>query len=266
MNALELFRAGKLREAIDASAAETQRKPADPAPRDLLAQLLCFAGEFARADKQLETLSLQFPDRAPTIALIRQLLRAAEAREQFFEEGRFPDLMVEPTPVMRQHLRASVLIRDGDLSGAHQLLIAAAPQRPRLSGTCNGTGFADFRDVTDLLAPVFEILTPTGKYAWIPMESVVEMSLHPVVSPVDVLWRRTHLVVRDGPEGDVYLPQLYFGSHAAEDQDLQVGRAADWCETEHEPLGGIGQKVMVVNGSDTPLITINELRFDPATA
>jgi type VI secretion system protein ImpE len=209
---------------------------------------------------------MQFPDRAPTIALFRQLLRAAEAREQFFLKGRFPEPIVEPTPVMRQHLQASVSMREGDLSGAHQLLIVATSQRPRLSGTCNGTAFADFRDVTDLLAPVFEVLTPTGKYAWIPMERVVKMSLHPVVSPLDVLWRRTHLVVRDGPEGDVYLPQLYFGSHAAEDEELQVGRAADWCGSEHEPLGGIGQKVMAVDGSDTPLITINELRFDPATA
>ncbi len=262
MNALELFRAGKLHDALEASAAETQRKPADPSPRDLMAQLLCFTGQLQRADKQLETLALQFPDRAPAIALIRQLLRAAEAREQFYRDGRFPEPVVELTPVVRQHLEASVLMRGGDLSGADELLVEAERRRPRLAGTCDGTAFTDFRDVTDLLAPVLEVLTPTGKYAWVPMESVAELSLQPMESPLDVLWRRARMMIRGGPHGDVYLPQLYYGSHAVEDEELQVGRAADWLEAEHEPLRGVGQKVMSVDGSDIPLITISELRFN----
>jgi type VI secretion system protein ImpE len=262
MNALGLFRAGKLGAALEASAADTQLKPADPSPRDLLAQLLCFRGQFPRADKHLETLALQFPDRAPAIALIRQLIRAAEAREQFYRDGRFPEPLVELTPLVRQHLEASVFMRAGDLSGAYQLLVETESQRPRLAGTCNGTEFADFRDVTDLLAPVFEVLTPTGKYAWVPMERVTEITFPPVESPLDVLWRRARMVVRDGPDGDVYMPSLYYGSHAVEDEELQVGRAADWVEVEHEPLRGIGQKVMSVDGSDVPLITINELRFN----
>lgn len=263
MHALALFQAGKLGEALEASTSETQRKPADPAPRDLLAQLLCFTGEFARADKHFETLVKQFPERAPAVALLRQLIRAAEARDQFYREGRFPEPLVELTPVVAQHLEASVFLRSGNVAAAYQLLLDAQQQRRPLAGSCDGREFGDFRDATDLLAPVFEVFTPTGKYAWVPMESVIEMTLSPVESPVDVLWRRAHLVVRDGPDGDVYLPQLYYGSHAVDDDELRVGRAADWVQIEDEPLGGVGQKVMSIDETDVPLIAINRLEFHP---
>lgn len=262
MSALELFRAGKLHEALEASIEETKNKPAKPDPRDLLIQLLCFAGEFERTDKHLQVMTTQFPDRAPAVALIRQLLRAAEAREQFFSDGRFPEPIVELSPAVRQHLQATVLLRENDVASAYDLLCQADQQRPRVSGTCDGTAFDDLRDVDDVLAPVFEVFTSTGKYAWVPIENVVELTLHPMDSPLDVLWRRASMVIRDGPDGDVYLPQLYVGSHKVADEEIQAGRATEWIGEEGEPVRGLGQRMMIVGDRDVSLIHIKELRVD----
>jgi len=267
MNALEFFQAGRLRDAIDACITATKARPADPGPRDLLVQLLCFTGDWQRADKHLETLTVQCPDRVPAIALIRQLLRAAEAREQFFTEGRCPEPIVELSPVARLHLEAAVHLRENDAAGALDILADAEARRPRLSGMCNDVAFHDFRDADDLLTPVFEVLTSSGKYAWVPMESVVEMTLFDVESPLDILWRRTQMVVRGGPDGDVYLPQLYFGSHATGDEELQVGRAADWNGDAHNPpVRGVGQKIMMVDDSCNPLVSVRAIRFDGASS
>ena len=59
MKAQELFRAGHLAQAIGALSAEVRDNPGDTRRRTFLFELLCFAGESARADKQLEVLRLR---------------------------------------------------------------------------------------------------------------------------------------------------------------------------------------------------------------
>ena len=50
------------------------------------------------------------------------------------------------------------------------------------------------------------MLTSTGKYYWIPMERVEMIEFHDPARPRDLLWRRAHMVVRGGPDGEVFLP------------------------------------------------------------
>ena len=57
MNAKELFQAGRLDEAIQALGAELRDNPADARRRTFLFELLCFAGEFDRAEKHLDILA-----------------------------------------------------------------------------------------------------------------------------------------------------------------------------------------------------------------
>ena len=57
--ARELFDAGKLREAIDAATAEVKASPTDTRRRTFLFELLCFAGEWDRAEKQIDVIGQQ---------------------------------------------------------------------------------------------------------------------------------------------------------------------------------------------------------------
>jgi type VI secretion system protein ImpE len=50
MSVQELFRAGKLQEAIQALGSEVRDRPGDNQRRTFLFELLCFAGEFSRAE------------------------------------------------------------------------------------------------------------------------------------------------------------------------------------------------------------------------
>ncbi len=51
MNSKEIFQAGKLADAIKTLGAEIREIPSDKQRRTFLFELLCFAGEFDRAEK-----------------------------------------------------------------------------------------------------------------------------------------------------------------------------------------------------------------------
>ena len=56
MNATELYQAGKLNEAIQALGVALRDNPTDVQRRTFLFELLCFAGKYDRAEKQLGVL------------------------------------------------------------------------------------------------------------------------------------------------------------------------------------------------------------------
>src|SRR5262249_47934936 len=159
----EHYKAGKLQAAIDAAIEDVKKQPTNVGPRGLLAELLCFAGEWERADKQLDALGHQDPSVGVGIALFRHLIRAAHAREAFYASGRVPEIIDQPTPVVKLHLEASIFAREGKAAEAAKLLEQAEAQRVHVTGTCNGQAFDDLRDTDDLTACIFEVLTSTGK-------------------------------------------------------------------------------------------------------
>src|SRR5690242_21563127 len=57
MTPRDLLQAGKLDEAIDALSAEVRDNPTDTRRRTFLFELLCFAGEYDRAQKHLDVLA-----------------------------------------------------------------------------------------------------------------------------------------------------------------------------------------------------------------
>ena len=203
MNATEHYKAGNLSEAVAAATEEVKQHPTDTSRRGLLVELLCFAGDLQRADLQLDAMGHQDPQSMLGISMFRQLVRAEQARQQFFGEGRLPEFLDQPAPHLQCHLEASIRLREGHPSEAAELLEEAERQRPAVAGTSGDQPFEDMRDIDDLTASFFEVLTSNGKYYWIPMERVALIEFRAPVRPRDLLWRRVHIVVRDGPDGEV---------------------------------------------------------------
>ena len=119
--------------------------------------------------------------------------------------------------------------------------------RPPVAGRLADTGFADWRDTDDLWSGSFEILTSTGKYFWIPTERVVSLEFHAPSRPRDLLWRRCTMTVRDGPDGDVYMPAIYETDPSLSDRPLRdtlrLGRETEW--TQAMPVRGLGQRLFL---------------------
>jgi type VI secretion system protein ImpE len=261
MNARDLFQAGQLREALAAMIAETKQHPTDTGRRGFLCELLCFAGELERVDKHLDAIGTQDPEAMVGVSLFRQLVRAEQARQQFATDGRLPEFLDVPSPTLKLYLEASIRLREGQAQEAAALLGQAEEQRVKVSGTCNGRPFTDLRDLDDLTAPIFEVLTSTGKYYWIPVERVELIEFRPPVRPRDLLWRQAHMVVRGGPDGVVYLPTLYAGSHAEANEALRLGRATEWRGGAGAPVRGVGQRTFLVGEDSCPILEMKDVQI-----
>ena len=262
--ARELYQAGKLSEAIEAMNAEVKAKPTDVAARGFLAELLCFAGNHQRADLLLDQMSGIDPSLAVPLSLLRQLVRADMAREQYRDEGRMPEFIDQPDERVRAYLQASILMREGKAAEAAAILAPVEEGRAPVAGSHDDAEFSDFRDLDDLAPAMLEVYTSTGKYFWIPTDRVIEIEFRPPTRPHDLIWRQAHMSVADGPEGEVYLPVLYAGSGKAESDALRLGRETAWEGADDEPVRGVGQRCFLVGDDIVPIMELTHLIFDRA--
>ena len=90
MNSRQLFDAGKLNAAIEALGSELRDNPTDTQRRTFLFELLCFAGNYDRAEKQLDILASGGPDAGMGVLLYRSALHAERVRADMFRKQTFP--------------------------------------------------------------------------------------------------------------------------------------------------------------------------------
>ena len=257
----ELLKSGNLSAAIDATTAKVKSAPTDLDARWLLSELLVVSGQNDRADQQLDALMNLEPRASVTAVPVRQLLRAEAARRQFFDEGRVPELIDGADDAIRARLEAFVLLRAGDRDGAGRIVEQAEKDRPALAGQMGDRSFSDIRDLDDITAGVFEVLTHTGKYYWIPMNRVYSIDFVPAERPLDLVWRQAHMVVRDAFEADVHLPAVY-GTLQGNDDASRLGQRTDWLGMEGEAVVGVGRRLFVLDGEDTiDMMELQSLRF-----
>lgn len=259
MNAKELYQAGRLSEAIAAATDDVKRRPGDSASRAFLCELLCFAGDFERADTQANAIGDQDPTTLVVVSLLRHLIRGELARRQFYQEGRLPEFLEVPAPRMKSLLEASICLREGRAEDAAKLLEGAEKERPHVGGECNGRPFEDLYDLDEMTASFFEVLTGNGKYYWVPIESVQSLEFRAPRQLRDLLWRSAHLIVRGGLDGEVYLPVLYAGSHAEPDDRIRLGRMTDWRGGPNVPLRGVGQRMFQVGQDELAILELQEI-------
>jgi type VI secretion system protein ImpE len=113
----------------------------------------------------------------------------------------------------------------------------------------------------DGFASVFEILTVSGKYCWVPGEQVAALELRPPQGPRDLLWRQARITLgTDGLEGNVYLPAIYPLTETA-DAAARLGRSTTWHGGEGTPVRGVGQRMFLVGEQAMPIMDIETLSF-----
>ena len=259
---MELYESGQLDEAVEASLALVKSKPADVGLRFQLAELSCIAGDLQRADRQLETVTNQAAEAAVGAALLRQLVRAELSRRECFYEGRVPEFLGEPSDRLKTHLEALAAYRSGDAATAANLLAPLAEGKNLNQPIeVNDQQVDDIRDLDDLLAPVLEVHTTTGKYFWVDWNQILHMEIQPPKRPFDLLWRQATLSIESGPDGEVYLPAIYLEPDADSqgDANLRLGRGTDWTDSGDGVVRGRGQKMLLAGENDLPIMELNSL-------
>jgi type VI secretion system protein ImpE len=259
MNATELFKANKLQDAITAQTQEVKTNPGDQAKRLFLFELLAFAGDLDRARRQIDSLVYDDAELTAAAAAYRKQLDSELARRAFFRDGAPPpQFLADPPPHLQLRVQAAQRLREGQPAEAAELLAQAQAQTPEIHGVLSGKPFDGLRDCDDLFSGVLEVMAQ-GKYFWLPFEQIDTLACKAPESPRDLLWLPGHLSVKDGPDGDVFLPALYPGSHEHADDAVKLGRKTDWCHAAGAPVLGVGQKVFLRGDDDLPLLEWREL-------
>ncbi len=238
MNPNVLFRAGELDEAIKALGAELRDNPSDVKRRTFLFELLCFAGEYQRADKQLEVLGAAGPSSELGVLVYRSALYAERQRQDLFASGDYP-----------KHTDA---------------------EEPAITGTFNGKPFNSFQDADPRIGARLELFA-AGNYLLLPFAHVTSIQIEPPKRLRDLLWTpaavRTRPAVKGAELGEVLLPVLSPFSWKHPDAAVRLGRATVWEQPEgYDDEVPIGQKMWLVDGEEFPFLELRSLELAAAPA
>jgi type VI secretion system protein ImpE len=229
MPASQLFKSGQLDEAIDALGAEVRDNPTDAQRRAFLFELLCFAGKYDRAEKQLGVLARGGKNAELGALLYHAALHADTLRQQMFTTGDFPRTPASP-----------------------------------VSGTLNGTPFSTITDADPRIGARLEVFAG-GQYMWLPFEQLQSLSIEQPKRLRDTLY--TPAVVRPGASfkamemGEALLPVIAPLTWQEDDGALRLGRTTEWREAATGEEVPVGQKLLLVDGEEFPILEIRELEI-----
>jgi type VI secretion system protein ImpE len=260
MNATELYKAGKLQDAIAAQNQEVRANPADDGRRLFLFELQAFAGDLEKARRQIDTVNYTEPERAAGVLSYKKLLESEQARRQFFKDGVPPKFFADQPEHVHWRIEAVNRLRENRPDEAAQCLAKATEAMPSIRGTLNDKPFEGLRDFDDLLAGVLEVMAQ-GAYYWVPFEQIEDLTIKPPKFPRNLLWAPGRLEMRESA-GNIFLPALYPGSHEDPNDQVKLGRATHWKGGEAGPALGVGLHMFLVGEDEVPLLEWRHLTID----
>lgn len=227
--AQSLFQAGRLDDAIGALSAELRSNPTDAQRRTFLFELLCFAGNFDRAEKQLDILSQGGKEAAMGTLLYQSALHAERTRQAMFADNTLP------------------LATDATAS---------------VTGTINGKPFSSIQDGDPRVGARLELYA-AGQYTLIPLAHIESVRMQPPKRLRDLLWAPA--LVRTAPSfkgvelGEVLIPVMAPGSWQDDEDAVRLGRSTAWIALEDGREAPIGQRVLRIDDDEVPLLEVRDL-------
>jgi type VI secretion system protein ImpE len=233
MNAKELFKAGKVEEAIQVLTASLRNDPTDVRSRTFLFELLSFMGELDRAEKQLDILSDASKEAGMGTLLYRSALQAERLRREMFETKAFPQT---------------------DAGSVPKVIL-------------NGTAFKTIEDADPRIGRRMEIYA-AGSYLWLPFAHIASVRMEAPRRVRDLIW--IPAVLKTGARcggldlGEVMIPALTPFAFRHPDNPVRLGRQTVW-EEANGALVPVGQKMLLVDGEEFSILEVRTLEFPAAS-
>jgi len=230
MNALELFQSGKLQAAIQALGDEVRNAPLDAKRRIFLFELLCFAGDYDRAEKHLDVIAGSGQAASLGALLYRSAIHAERTRQKMFEDLTFP--------MPRKALE--------------------------ISGHFNAAAFSGFADADPRIGGALEVFV-AGSYSWIDFEQIASIEVPRPKRLRDLLW--TPAIVTTTPEyralelGEVLLPVLSPLSWKESDDSVRLGRSTIWKQDSGHDEIPVGQKMFLAGEECIPILELGKVEL-----
>jgi type VI secretion system protein ImpE len=225
----ELYQAGRIDDAIQALAATLRGDPADVRARTFLFELLCFAGDYDRAARQLDVVADSSNEAGLGAMLYRSALHAERTRQELF-------------------------LSVGQVGGD--------PPPTAVAGTLNGQPFESITDADPRIGARLEVFA-AGQYTWVPFAELAEVRVEEPQRLRDLLWAPARVKagsrMRDFEFGEVLVPAVAPLSWQSPDWQVRLGREIEWQELPDGDEVPLGPKMLQVDDELIPILEVREL-------
>jgi type VI secretion system protein ImpE len=133
-----------------------------------------------------------------------------------------------------------------------------------VGGSLNGQQFQSIEDADPRIGARLEVLAGVN-YMWVPLEHVTLLEMDAPKRLRDLLWIPARVHTSEGFEGadlgEVLLPVLSPASGGHAEDAVRLGRATVWELTADGGEIPFGQKMLVADGEEIPLLELRRLEI-----
>ncbi|MCU0970611.1 MAG: virulence protein SciE type [Gammaproteobacteria bacterium] len=265
MPAFDSLRVGKLQESLTQLQDEVRRHPADPKQRIFLFQLLSVMGQWDRAMTQLGVLSEMDDSALAMVQTYREVLQCESLRREVFEGRRTPVVIGEPAQWVALLIEALRLGGEGRATESQAMRSHAFELAPATSGAVDGQRFEWIADSDPRLGPVLELVV-NGRYSWVPFSRIRRLALEEPSDLRDLVWLPAHVTWTNGGEAVAFVPVRYPGSEKSSDEAIALARKTEWADQGGDLYFGLGQRMLVSDAGEYPVLAIRQIELDAEPA
>lgn len=237
---------------------QVRAKPADPALRVFLFQLLCVRGEWERALNQLKVASDLDAGALAMAQMYGEAVRCEAIRRDVFAGRKAPMVFGEPEQWLALLIESLLVARRGEMERSAELRARAFEEAAASSGEINGQPFEWVADADSRLGPVLEAVI-NGRYYWVPFSRLASLTIEAPEDLRDKVWMPAHLQFENGGEMVGLVPTRYPDSESSEDGLIALARKTVWQEVSPGTHHGLGQRIIATDAMDVPLMELRTL-------
>ena len=133
------------------------------------------------------------------------------------------------------------------------------------AGYLNGRRFMSLADADPQIGARLEVFA-AGSYLWMPFAHLASLRMEAPRRLRDLLWAPA--MIQNAPDfqgtevREVLIPVIYPFSWQASDEQLWLGRGTAWSADDRGREYPFGQKLLVMDGEEIPLLEIRSIQFD----
>lgn len=240
-----------------------RKEPTEIKHRVALAQLYMASRQWSQASAQLERAAHISPSCIPLAGAYCEAIRCEMLREKVFAGERLPATL-ESAPNWVNTLASCLqLLAANNLDEATQMREQAFDEADACPVEIDGQPGAWISDADSRLGPVCELFMD-GDYYWVPFSSIARLDAEPPTDLRDLIWLPCAVQLTNGQNVHALMPARYPGEQDLHDEDALLCRKTGWTEIDNDAWAGSGQKVLISDNGEYPILSIRTL-VNPAT-
>lgn len=263
MHAEELLQKGELDAALDALQQSIRKAPSSAKLRVFLFQLLCVTGNWERALSQLEVAANLDALNIPMAQTYREAILCELFRKEVFSGNKSPLIFGDPPEWSAFLIESLRLTGTGEYAQAVKLRDQAFDLAPGSAGTIDDQPFAWIADADTRFGPMLEAIV-NGRYYWIPIQRLKQVTIDPPEDLRDMVWSPAHLTFENEGEVVALIPTRYPGTENHAESALKLSRKTEWQEPFEGSYTGLGQKMLATDNGEYPLLSTRQIVFQSA--